>query len=76
MRAIYRGMSEYGYEMLKDYDMTDEEIKQLRDHEDQECEIEVSIDNGEEFEDNYYYVRFDDGFEVYDLSGIHLEEAK
>jgi len=72
MKAKFKGLSEYGYRMLKDEaEFTDDEITALRLHEDEYCELSVAVDNGG-FHDNYWDAKFEDGYEVFGLSGLHF----
>ena len=50
-----------------------EEMEEIEAHDCCECEIickSVYVD--EDFEHNYYDIRFGDGFELYGISGYHL----
>ena len=51
----------------------EEEMEEIEAHDCCECEIickSVYVD--EDFEHNYYDIRFNDGFELYGISGYHL----
>ena len=52
---------------------TEEEMEEIESHDCCECEIickSVYVD--EDFEHNYYDIRFNDGLELYGISGYHL----
>lgn len=58
---------------LNEFTDDEEEMEEIEAHNGCECEIigkSVYVD--EDFEHNYYDIRFDDGFELYGISGYHL----
>ena len=57
----------------EDFAETEEEIEEIKAHDCCECTIvSKSVYVDEDFEHNYYDIRFDDGFELYGISGYHL----
>lgn len=57
----------------EDFAETEEEIEEIEAHDCCKCTITgtaVNVDN--DFNHNYYDIIFDDGFELYAVSGYHL----
>jgi hypothetical protein len=57
-----------------DFEMTEEEFTEIKDHYGHTGEAELAVDQGE-FEFNYYIVTFEDGFVIENIGGYCLEEV-
>jgi len=73
MRAKFIGCTNSIYKEFLELGVDEKDIDELRSHEYELCDLKLDVDNGDK-EDNYYIVKFDDGYEFpTNISGIHFD---